>query len=208
MPRAGGVGARRARKRRDGELRRPDPSTEPGASRKKDVANSADNQEKVQKLFEKYDASGNGKLDQEEIRKLLTELDGVTKAGVEPTDEEMDMVLKVADQEEDNCINQKELGRAINVWTCWIKKKDLYEERMKTYDKNGTGTLNKAELKEFLMSLNDGKAVSDEEVEWVMAEADIVGDGQISKTELLIATAEWYVHVGKAKTKSKACAIL
>eukprot|EP00971_Amphidinium_carterae_P294988 5857563-Amphidinium_carterae.1 len=86
---------------------------------------------------------------------------------------------------------------------------DLFhlEEQLKTFDKNCTGKLNKEELKEYLKSLNDNievahlsksyaskgvrcltSEVPDEEVDWVMKEADVYADGEIGVGELVLAT--------------------
>mmetsp|Transcript_38440 Transcript_38440/g.104109 ORF Transcript_38440/g.104109 Transcript_38440/m.104109 type:complete len:129 (-) Transcript_38440:54-440(-) len=84
------------------------------------------------------------------------------------------------------------------------------EDKLSTYDKSGTGALSKTELKDLLVDLNNGAEVQDQEVDWVMAEADIFGDGQIHKTELVMAIAAWYSHVegSKGKSSSKMCALL
>jgi len=45
-----------------------------------------------------------------------------------------------------------------------------------------------------LMEMNEGVAVTDAEVDWVMTHADVLGDGQINKPELAFAVSLWYNH--------------
>merc|ERR1712190_27154 len=88
-----------------------------------------------------------------------------------------------------------EIEYAIKAWACYTNRRQQMAEAMREFDKSGSGTLDKCELKEYLRSLNGGQEVKDSEVDWVLGEADIFGDGTIATTELVMATAAWFAHV-------------
>lgn len=154
-------------------------------------------------LMKKYDTNQSGKLETEQIKKLLTDLDSATPPGTEPTEEEMDFILKAADQEGDGCLNKSELEYAVKAWATYTSQRENMQQKMEEFDANKQGTLNKEELKAYLTSLNGGQEPTEGEVEWVWNEADILADGQIHAPELLRATALWYAY--SEKQKSSCC---
>ena len=96
-------------------------------------------------------------------------------------------------------------GLQVMKWR-YTKQRTQLEELIKKYDKSGTGKLEKEELKMYLTDLNDGNAPTDEEVEWVMSEADFMGDGAIRTQEIMMATQSWYSsHKEKEEEKAPAC---
>jgi len=166
-------------------------------------------------ILNKYDANESGKLEEEQVRRLLADLDHSTPEGTPPTDEEVEFIMKMSDQSGDNCIGPSELEHAITAWRTYTVKKQHMGELIDKYDKSGEGTLSKEEMSAYLTDLNDGKEVSEEEVDWVIKEADVLEDGVISRIELVMATAAWYSHLeavaeaaAEEKAKSKACCIL
>jgi len=150
--------------------------------------------QQLEKLFNTYDSNKSGVLEEDQVKKLLTDLDEYTPPGTDPTEEELDYVLKVADTNKDNSISLEELENAIKVWDAYLKNRDEMTRRLKHFDKSGDGKLGPDELKAYLTKLNGGMEVTDEEVAWVLREADVFGDGQIGLTEMVKATAAWYVH--------------
>lgn len=166
-----------------------------------------DQRVKLTKLFRKHDTNGSKKLERSQVKALLTELDDFTPAGTEPSEEELEFIIKVADEECNKCISRKELEDAIDTWKIYTEKRTQLEETMKKYDKSGTGKLEMDELKAYLIDLNGGKPVDDAEVEWVMTEADFFGDGAIRQVELLLATSAWYTRVEERKS-SRMCTVL
>jgi Ca2+-binding EF-hand superfamily protein len=121
-------------------------------------------------------------------------MDFSTPEGTPPSDEELNFIIKIADRSGDGCMDRPELQTALIVWKTFTKRREQLEETLKKYDKSGTGKLEKPELKAYLTELNDGKEPSDAEVDWVLSEADFMGDGAIHTTELVMATQSWYSY--------------
>mmetsp|Transcript_4368 Transcript_4368/g.7304 ORF Transcript_4368/g.7304 Transcript_4368/m.7304 type:complete len:205 (-) Transcript_4368:43-657(-) len=202
----GAVAAIVAARRTRGYARPPPRTSGIDGERWAEMQKEVEKRKKLTILFKKYDTNGSKKLERDQIINLLTDLDAETPSGTKPTDDEVDFILKVADQSGDDCLSRKELEHATQAWHVYTKKRALMEDKIKEFDKSGTGKLEKPELKEYLVSLNGGQPVTDEEVEWVFSEADLFGDGAIRQTELVMATAAWYVHV--EKKKSACCTVL
>mmetsp|Transcript_97626 Transcript_97626/g.252634 ORF Transcript_97626/g.252634 Transcript_97626/m.252634 type:complete len:211 (+) Transcript_97626:56-688(+) len=164
----------------------------------------------VKSVMGKYDTNNSGKLEEEQIKKLLADLDSSTPEGTPCSDEEFEFIMKISDHEGDNCLDPEELVIAIRAWHTYTTKRKDMEDLIDKYDENKTGSLSREEMQKYLKDLNGSIEPTEEEVNWVMEEADVLGDGEIHKTELVMATAAWYSHVVETKnaSNSKACAIL
>merc|ERR1712217_106314 len=140
-----------------------------------------------------------GEISKDELIKLMTDLDSFSARGQAPTDESVDFILKMADKSEDGLLNVDELGEAIVCWLTFMEKREEFSKTLTKYDTSGDGKLSKEELKAYLTDVNGGKMVTDEEVDMVFKEADVVKDGNLSKLELQRATSLWYSHVEEKK---------
>eukprot|EP00927_Polykrikos_kofoidii_P070242 TRINITY_DN6629_c0_g1_i1.p1 TRINITY_DN6629_c0_g1~~TRINITY_DN6629_c0_g1_i1.p1 ORF type:complete len:216 (-),score=51.52 TRINITY_DN6629_c0_g1_i1:92-739(-) len=184
------------------------PSDHAASARHKAAEKEAKRRAAIDKLFEKYDADSSGGLERPDIIRLLTDMDSSTPPGTEPTTEEVDWVIKTADKQGDGCIDKNELKEALTCWATWMQKRSEIEEAFVKFDTSNSGTLNREEVRKYLIHLNDGGPVSDAEVDMIMTEADVDQTGELdNKIELMRATANWYGHVEK-KPKSTTCAIL
>mmetsp|Transcript_127768 Transcript_127768/g.355570 ORF Transcript_127768/g.355570 Transcript_127768/m.355570 type:complete len:206 (-) Transcript_127768:180-797(-) len=159
----------------------------------------------MNKLIKKYDANHTGKLERSQVIKLLTDADSSTPSGTPPTDEQVEFLLKVADKSGDNAIAAEELEELLTCWFTFVDHREEFEEKLKKYDKSNTGALNRDEVKEYLKDLNGGIEVTDKEVDMVMKEADLTGDGTVMQIELQRATAFWYGYV---EEKKSCCSVL
>eukprot|EP00448_Togula_jolla_P008786 CAMPEP_0170595788 /NCGR_PEP_ID=MMETSP0224-20130122/14752_1 /TAXON_ID=285029 /ORGANISM="Togula jolla, Strain CCCM 725" /LENGTH=255 /DNA_ID=CAMNT_0010919999 /DNA_START=72 /DNA_END=837 /DNA_ORIENTATION=+ len=173
-----------------------------------DLLQELERKQKIRKIFERFDTNKSGKLEGNQVKNLLNELKKTeTPPGV-ATDEEVEFILKVSDQSGDGGIDLPEMETALRAWKKWTKDRKAMEDLMKEFDKSNTGSLNKAELKQYLISLNGGRDVSDEEVDWVMTEADVLGDGEIHTVELVMATSKWFTLVQQEDTSKQGAAAL
>jgi len=200
MPGAVGaiVGSRR------GQRSRPHPTPVSKAERVRREASYKRYERRVElkNVIRKYDTDSSETLGRSELVKLLTDINGSTPQGKEPTDEEVDFIMKVADAGGDDCINYNELDSALACWMTYVDHRQELEEKMDAYDSRKAGTLSRDDVKAYLTDLNGGIAVADEEVDMVMSEADVTGDGFIGRIELQRATAFWYGYVERKKTRA------
>merc|ERR1712196_198608 len=132
-----------------------------GGGRKKRSAakaKKAEEEKQIALLLSKYDPDGTGKLDHDELVKLLTDLscsaeDGRTKPPAPPTQEEVDMVIRECEmQKEDGQIQQNELRKALSVWKDFQENREFITEAFEKYDKDNSGKMDKEEMKHFLAS--------------------------------------------------------
>lgn len=165
--------------------------------------------ERILKVFAQYDKKKNGKLDAAELKTLLQDY-----SSKPVTDDEVTFVLRMADVKKTGAVERDELAGAMKVWSTYRDSGPMIDETFQKYDTDQSGKLDKEQLRKLLSDLNEGLPVSDEEVAWVLENADILGDGCISKIELTQAITYWMMHVEDeeeaktANTKSKACVLL
>jgi len=198
MPGAVGaiIGARRARENRTYV---PTPISKADLKRREAQLEEYRQRVILNSIFKRYDKNKSNKLERPQIIQLLTDIDSSTPQGTPPTDEEVDWIIKAVDREGDQCIDIGELQEAIVCWRTYTEKRDELEATLAKYDVSKTGKLSKDEVKSYLVDLNGGMEVTDVELEMVIKEADVLGDGSIDKMDLQRATAQWYAYVEKEK---------
>eukprot|EP00746_Dinoflagellata_sp_MGD_P162205 gnl/MRDRNA2_/MRDRNA2_89656_c0_seq1.p1 gnl/MRDRNA2_/MRDRNA2_89656_c0~~gnl/MRDRNA2_/MRDRNA2_89656_c0_seq1.p1 ORF type:complete len:198 (+),score=54.30 gnl/MRDRNA2_/MRDRNA2_89656_c0_seq1:62-655(+) len=170
------------------------------------------NRIKLSEVFKRYDVSGTGSLSRDEVKKMLSELNGDT----DPTEDELTFIIKVADKRPPaGELGVKEFVEARNAWTCYLS--DFSDETcfgsqlFQKYDTDKSGKLSPEQLAKLLTEFNDNEEVSDIDVEWVLSKADVLGDGHVTKMELSLALGFWYQkrnqHAAEQKA-SQVCTIL
>jgi hypothetical protein len=203
------IGARRARERANRPTEVVDWSPEREAHYQ-EIKAEMDKRVKLTELFKRYDTNNSGKLEKDQINAILTDIDFSTPPGTPPTEDELEFIIKVGDRSGDGCIERKEFENSLIAWRTYTKQRTQLEELIKKYDKSGTGKLEKDELKSYLTDVNNGVPPSDKEVDWVMSEADFMGDGAIRMQEIMMATQSWYNYQQSredavAASKSSSC---
>lgn len=200
MIRAGGAGARHAAikaKRRN------------AAEARQKAADKAHAEHlRIEKTFATYDKDKTGKIDQNELKTLMKDY-----SSKDPTDEEVAFVMKMADEGKTGYLTLDEISGAIKCWRSYTDEEtqETIEKTFAKYDTDNSGKLNKEQLTKCLNDLNGGLPVEEHEVDWVLSNADVIADGQISKIELGQAIAYWWIHVEQEeakKKKSSVCVLL
>jgi len=123
--------------------------------------------------------------------------------------EELDFFFSVNDTSGDGKIGPDELPAVLETWKSHIHSIPEVRTIFEKFDKNRDGHLQKEELRKLLIELNDGEDVEDEELDYVLEEADLMENGVISIIELKRAIAFWYHNVElKERKKSRFCTLL
>ena len=127
--------------------------------------------------FELFDKDRNGKITSKELGTVMRGL------GQNPTEEELKQMIREVDLDGNGTIDFKE-------FLCLMVKKmkdtDTEEELLeafKVFDRDGNGLISGNELQHVMTSL--GENISQDEVEEMIKEADLDGDGYINYEEFV-----------------------
>lgn len=156
----------------------------------------------LDRVIARYDTNKSGRLEADQVSKMLTDMDYTTPENTPPSQEELNFIMKSAKKNSDENhagLDKMAVKNAIVEWKVYLKLKPQIDDWMNKYDKSQTGKLERPEVKELLQGLNKGLEVTDAEVDWVISEADIAKDGALSRSELPLATAAWYVYCDEKK---------
>mmetsp|Transcript_170205 Transcript_170205/g.545862 ORF Transcript_170205/g.545862 Transcript_170205/m.545862 type:complete len:205 (+) Transcript_170205:102-716(+) len=143
-------------------------------------------------IFQKYDDAKDGLMTKDQVGLAIFE-----KIGELPSTEELDFVFLVADQQpKDGKINLQEFSEAVNAYECYLEDfrnpDNDFSKLFDELDTDDSGGLNKEQLRNLLERYSSEGQVKDEDVEDVMRQADLGGDGEINRIELKLALAMWF----------------
>jgi Ca2+-binding EF-hand superfamily protein len=112
-----------------------------------------------------------------------------------PTTEDINFICQAADTDQNGYLDPEEVNFAYRLYCVWADHHKKFEQNFAKYDADCSGSLDRAEFHKFLIELNEGELVKNEEVAWVMERADVSGDGKLQFVELIIAVTVWYCDV-------------
>ncbi|XP_052103935.1 neo-calmodulin-like isoform X2 [Mytilus californianus] len=128
-------------------------------------------------VFELFDKDGDGTI-------TIKELDTVMRSlGQNPTENEVKEMVQKVDKDGNGTI---EFPEFLQMATDMMKSVDLADEvrdAFRLFDKNGDGYVTAPELKTILS--NNGEKISDEELDAMVKDADVDGDGKINYEEFV-----------------------
>ncbi|WCJ43880.1 Calmodulin [Euphorbia peplus] len=130
-----------------------------------------------QEAFCLLDKDGDGRITFEELGTAIKSLEQ------NPTEEELQWMINEVDIDANGTI---EFGEFLNLMARKFKENDAEEElkeAFKVFDKDQDGFISPYELRHVMMNL--GEKLSDEEVELMIKEADLDGDGLVNYDEFL-----------------------
>lgn len=156
--------------------------------------------EGLQDLLGQYDNEGLGKLGKEQVRKLLMDCNRNEPV----SDDEVDYVIKIADTHGDFFVHASGMGALLSCWQNYQASREEIERHFAKHDPDGTGRLDKRQLKNLLVEQSRGLHVDQTDVEKVLKQSDVLKNGVVTKPELRRALAVWNCHV-EAK---KACCVI
>merc|ERR1712183_443936 len=131
-----------------------------------------DQKGEIKEAFNFFDKDQDGSID-------ITELNNVMKSlGKNPTDSELQSLMKGVDSDGDGMINYEEFQ---DMMAKSMRNTNL-KEAFKVFDQDGDGFISKIELKQTMIQL-EGRVLTDLELDEMMSEGDIDSDGRISYEE-------------------------
>ena len=133
----------------------------------------------LREAFQLFDKDGDGHVTPKELMIVLQSL------GQNPTAEMVNEMIEEVDTDNNGEIEFEEFC----VLMCKNMKEnddiDTLKEAFKLLDSDGSGEISKTELKEILRSFSKlGEDIADDEIDNLIKQADIDGDGQISYDEV------------------------
>lgn len=140
-------------------------------------------------IISAYDTAGKGYLLMRELRALITTLSGPN----EPVEAaEVNWIMFMADKDKDSRIGPEDVGAVKAALIAYLKARKRVQSVFDKYDISRDGVLQRNEVKNMLIDLNDGVSIGDEEVEWVLANTSKFRAGQLVKPEVEGAISFWY----------------
>ncbi|XP_058105407.1 calmodulin-1-like [Magnolia sinica] len=130
-----------------------------------------------QEAFCLFDKDGDGCITIEELATVIRSL------GQDPTEEELQDMINEVDVDGNGTI---EFGEFLNLMARKMKETDAEEElreAFRVFDRDQNGYISANELRHVMINL--GEKLTDEEVEQMIREADMDGDGQVNYEEFV-----------------------
>ncbi|KAB2014640.1 hypothetical protein ES319_D09G240500v1 [Gossypium barbadense] len=127
--------------------------------------------------FNFFDKDGDGCITVEELATVIKSLDQ------NPSEEELQDMINEVDADGNGTI---EFSEFLNLMARKMQETDAEEElkeAFRVFDKDLNGYISASELRNVMMNL--GEKLSDEEVEQMIKEADLDGDGQVNYDEFV-----------------------
>ncbi|XP_057959223.1 calmodulin-like protein 11 [Malania oleifera] len=124
-----------------------------------------------------FDRDGDGRITVEELATVIRSLDQ------NPTDQELQEMITEVDADGNGTI---EFTEFLSLMARKMKETDAEEElreAFKVFDKDQNGYISASELRQVMINL--GEKLTDEEVEQMINEADLDGDGQVNYDEFV-----------------------
>lgn len=125
-----------------------------------------------------------------------------------PATEDIDFICQAADTDRNGKLDPEEISFAFRMYCVWVDHHNAFESNFRKYDIDGSGSLDYAEFRKFLVELNEGEPVNDGEVSWVMNRADVSADGKLQLVELILAVSIWYCDVPVLREHRPPCLAL
>merc|ERR1712183_240382 len=127
--------------------------------------------------FALFDADGNGAITTEELGTVLRSL------GQDPTEAELKDMIGEVDEDKSGKIEFPEFLVMMARKAKAVDTSEELAEAFKIFDKDGSGFIDAKELKNVMEGL--GEDLTDEEIDEMVKEADLNGDGKISYDEFV-----------------------
>ncbi|XP_006815692.1 calmodulin-alpha-like [Saccoglossus kowalevskii] len=126
--------------------------------------------DELKECFDWFDKDGNGSISSDELGTLMRTL------GQNPTDKEIELMIAKTDFNKNGVIDFDEFVDLMATHMVDDPEDELIEA-FKVFDKDGDGFIDAGELRRVVRGV--GEKLTDDEIENMMTEADVNGDGKI-----------------------------
>ena len=173
--------------------------------REREARRNAKIVQEVQSWFEQFDINGDGMLQRDELRALLTHLNPYRP----PTEDNLSWLLEKATEiraaslkipgNKDGAVSLHQARATVTRYHEYCKDQAYLDAVFRKFDADGSGTLDEGELLPLLQRVApEGCIVDDSDVAYVLEACDVDGDGVISREEVLPMISKWtQLAIGK-----------
>ncbi|XP_038066029.1 calmodulin-beta-like [Patiria miniata] len=127
--------------------------------------------------FSIFDKDGDGTITHKELATVMRSL------GQNPSEAELQDMINEADQDGNGTIDFTEFVSMMGQKMKELDTEEEIREAFRVFDKDGNGFISAAELRHVMLSLDD--KVDKHEVEEMIRDADVDGDGQVNYEEFV-----------------------
>jgi len=138
---------------------------------------TAEQIEEFRAAFDLFDQDGNNAISKEELGVVMRRL------GLNPSDSELKDMIREHDLDESGQIEFGEFCHLLAQRMEGEDKEEHLKAAFRTFDQDGSGKISALELRNVMHSL--GEKLTDSEINDMILEADIDGDGQINYEEFV-----------------------
>ncbi|XP_010223377.1 PREDICTED: caltractin-like [Tinamus guttatus] len=138
---------------------------------------SEEQKQQLRDAFDLLDPDGSGQIDVKDLKIPLTAL------GCELRREEMKKIISEIDEDGSGKINFESFLKVMAQKMAEKCSKEEILKAFKLFDRDGTGKISFEKLK--LVAIEIGEDITDEELQEMIDEADLDGDGLVNKHEFL-----------------------
>jgi Ca2+-binding EF-hand superfamily protein len=146
----------------------------------------------AQKILETFDVSKTGTLSREEVHAMCLSIveEVAPKVGVLESD--IDVIMRVGGETAHAEITVEEIPAALSAVLA-LKSENLFiHELFVKYDTDNSGNLPKDQLSNLITELNEGIIPNDNDLDFIIRQCDISGDGAIEEAQIKAAIMGWY----------------
>ncbi|KAI7774127.1 calmodulin [Diaporthe eres] len=133
--------------------------------------------ESFKEAFLVFDKDGNGEITKEELGTIMRSL------GLNPTDGELQDMVDEVDVDKNGTIDFKEFLALMSHKVQDVDPEQELREAFKVFDRDGTGTISKDELRQVMKSI--GESLTEAEIDEMLHFADSDGSGTIDFNEFV-----------------------
>ncbi|GFR41102.1 hypothetical protein Agub_g1747 [Astrephomene gubernaculifera] len=137
-------------------------------------------EEKLQEYkeaFSLFDKDGNGRITTNELGTVMRSL------GQNPTQADLEQMIREVDKDGSGTVEFQEFVLLMQRQQAVPDQEESLREAFKMFDRDGNGKISAQELKHVMTNL--GEALTDEEVDDMIKEADVDNDGMVNYEEFV-----------------------
>ncbi|NWX88955.1 CETN2 protein, partial [Nothoprocta ornata] len=151
---------------------------------------SEEHKQQLRDAFDLLDPDGSGQIDVKDLKAIKRALVcflfwqiPLTALGCDLRREEMKKIISEVDEDGSGMINFESFLKVMTQKMAEQCSKEEILRAFKLFDRDGTGKISFEKLK--LVAVETGEDITDEELQEMIDEADLDGDGQVNKHEFL-----------------------